>query len=327
MTERKLATIQVINGVYPIEGADRICQYGINGWKVVDQVGKYQVGDHVVYIEIDSWVPHMVAPFLSKGKEPRVYNEIPGEKLRTIRLKKALSQGLILPIDLHTDMLNEGYDVSNILGITKWEPPQEFRSADAKGNFPEFIRKTDQERIQNCFRDANRDVLYEVTEKLEGSSMTVYYNNGEFGVCSRNLDLKEDENNTFWKTALATGIREKLAGLVDNIAIQGELVGPKIQGNIYKLDDYRWYVFDIFDIDEMKYLCPGDRRSMVEFLGLTSVPIIEERYSLVDNLETLLDNANGYSALNPTQLREGLVYKSVDSSFKVISNKYLEKSE
>jgi len=327
MTERKLATIQKINGVYPIEGADRICQYGINGWKVVDQVGKYQVGDHVVYIEIDSWVPTTVAPFLSKGKEPRVYNDIPGEKLRTIRLKKALSQGLILPLDIFTLGYFEGTDVSDILGITKWEPPQEFRSADAKGNFPEFIRKTDQERIQNCFRDANRDVLYEVTEKLEGSSMTVYFNNGEFGVCSRNLDLKEDENNTFWKTALATGIREKLAGLVDNIAIQGELVGPKIQGNIYKLDDYKWYVFDIFDIDKGKYLCTGDRRRIVEFLGLLSVPIIEEHYNLVDNLETLLDHANGYSSLNPKQLREGLVYKSVAGSFKVISNKYLEKSE
>jgi RNA ligase (TIGR02306 family) len=331
MTTRTLATTQIINGIYPIEGADRICQYGINGWKVIDQVGRYQVGDLVVYIEIDSWIPHTVAPFLSKGKEPRSYNGIPGEKLRTVRLKKALSQGLMLPIDfidLYNTTLEEvGRDVSGILNITKWEPPPEFRHADAKGTFPDFIKKTDQERIQNCFREIEYDTLYEITEKLEGSSMTVYHNQGEFGVCSRNLDLKENEENTFWKTALATGIREVLTKLGTNLAIQGELVGPKIQGNIYKLDDYKWYVFDIFDIDTQTYLCPGSRSRLLALLNLTSVPIIEERYTLTENLEELLNKATGYSVLNPKQLREGLVYKSTKGTFKVISNKYLEKSE
>jgi len=119
---RKMASVQEVNGVYPIEGADKICQYGIQGWRVVDQVGKYKVGDMVVYCTIDSWVPATIAPFLSKGKEPRVYNGIPGEKLRTIRLRKALSQGLLLPLTVLDHVESElfvGLDVSFPLGIVK----------------------------------------------------------------------------------------------------------------------------------------------------------------------------------------------------------------
>jgi RNA ligase (TIGR02306 family) len=153
MTEvyaRKMASIQVVNGVYPIEGADKICQYGIQGWRVVDQVGKYNVGDLVVFAEVDSFIPSTVAPFLTKpGHYPKTYQGVEGEKLRTIRLRRALSQGLLLPLSVlaHVESeLFEGLDVSFPLGIVKWEPPPEFTSADAKGNFPSFIIKTDQER-------------------------------------------------------------------------------------------------------------------------------------------------------------------------------------
>ena len=127
---RKMASIQKIVDVIDIPGADKICQYQIQGWRVVDSVGKYQVGDLVVFCEVDSWVPTILAPFLSKGNTPREYNGVPGEKLRTIRFRKALSQGLILPIEVlpggfETGDIVVGMDVSEVLGIQKWEAPEQ----------------------------------------------------------------------------------------------------------------------------------------------------------------------------------------------------------
>ena len=355
---RKMASIQEVNGVYPIEGADKICQYGINGWRVVDQVGKYQVGDRVIFCEVDSFIPSTIAPFLTKaGHFPKVYNGIEGEKLRTIRLRKALSQGLILPMSvlildyeeipgeicvssefipdtgsgICTDVL-KGLDVSGVLGIQKWEAPPEFTSADARGSFPSFIIKTDQERVQNCYNDVAQwfdDVTWEETEKCEGSSMTVYFRDGDFGVCSRNLDLKESEDNTFWKMALELDLRTKLANLGKNVAIQGELCGPGIQGNIYKLTKHMFFVFDIFDIDKFEYWNPVARRELTALLGLTDAPVYAKERVLVGmTTDKLLAHADGQSVLGQVGcLREGIVYKANSDkriSFKCVSNLYLE---
>jgi hypothetical protein len=176
---RKMASIQEISEIKPIEGADAICAYRINGWWVVDKVNSYKVNARVIFCEVDAWIPTELAPFLSKGKEPREYKGVKGEKLRTIKLRGQLSQGLLLPLSV---MSHEHYrdrsaggldncwvkqvgdtfvgasdklgaDVSNYLGIVKWEPAPEFSHADAKGLFPNFIPKTDQERIQNCYKD------------------------------------------------------------------------------------------------------------------------------------------------------------------------------
>lgn len=342
--KRKMASIQEVNGVYPIEGADRICQYGINGWRVIDQVGKYKVGDLVVYCEIDSWIPNEVAPFLTKpDKEPKEYNTVRGERLKTIRLKKALSQGLIIPIsELYKSSIgfdnsifvNAEFidtDVSDILDIQKWEPPPEFTSADAKGLFPWFIPKTDQERVQNCFRNLEPlldDTSWELSEKVEGQSHTTYYYNGDVGVCSRNLDLK-DADNTFWNTARKYNIIEKLISLGRNIAIQSEQVGPGISGNIYGLKEYYLFVFDVYDIDKQEYLDPSERRQLVKELGLVDAPVIDSNFSLKGyTLDDILEMADGKSVLGSVStLREGFVFKANSKtrvSFKAVSNKYLE---
>ena len=347
---RKMASIQEVNGVYPIEGADKICQYGINGWKVVDQVGKYKVGDLVVFCEVDSFIPTAVAPFLTKpGKFPKIYNEVEGEKLRTIRLRKALSQGLILPVfndetgtylmimdddaGEYSVTVTLGDDVSEILGIQKWEPPPEFTSADARGTFPQFIFKTDQERVQNCFRNVEQlfnKVTWQVSEKVEGQSHTAYLYHDEFGVCSRNLNLK-DSDNTFWNTARKYDLEAKLRALGRNIAIQSEQVGPGISGNIYGHTDYFLFVFDIFDIDNQRYFSPDETQALIKDLGLTSVPILKSGEVLNASLDELLIMADGKSVLGTTDtLREGLVFKAnlADRvSWKAVSNIYLEKSK
>lgn len=328
---RKMATVRVIDSILPIPDADSIECAVIGGWKVVTKKGEYKPGDLAVYCEIDSWIPHELAPFLSKG-EPKEYNGVKGERLRTVRLRKQLSQGLLLPYSTVGDIYGEGDDVSEVLNIQKWEAPVSPQLAgQVKGTFPSQIPKTDQERVQNLKRElANCDsVLFEVTEKMEGSSMTCYLIDGEFGVCSRNMDLKRDENNTFWKVAIEEDIEQKLRTYgADNFAIQGELIGPGIQGNIYKLISHHFKVFDVYDIQEGYYLLPEDRKTFVDAIGLKHVPVLGTHLLVDPDIDSILLTAEGTSALNPNQEREGVVYKSMSSqfSFKAISNKYLLKN-
>lgn len=176
---------------------------------------------------------------------------------------------------------------------------------------------------------------FEVTEKLEGSSMTCYLRNlepdeqgnkqWEFGVCSRNIDLKKDPENSFWKVAIENDIEGLMLTWGGDIAIQCELVGPGIQDNIYGLSKLEFWVYDIYDIKGGEYFKPEDRRRIIDEMGLNHVPVVATHATL-DTVDALLARADGLSALKET-LREGLVYKQVDGgmTFKTVSNAYLFK--
>jgi RNA ligase (TIGR02306 family) len=333
---RKMATIRRVDGIHPIEGADAIECAVIDGWTVVVKKGEFKPGELAVYCEIDSWVPTEIAPFLTKGKEPREFNCVKGERLKTVRLRGQLSQGLLLPRQVALDKvgeIHEGDDVSEVLGIQKWEAPIPAQLAgQVRGNFPTMIPKTDQERVQNLIKEisaaAKAGLKFEITEKLEGSSMTCYLINGEFGVCSRNLDLKRDENNTFWAVAIAEQIEEKMRDAFGdrNIAIQGELIGPGIQGNIYNLARHEFRVFDIYDANTGVYWVPAHRQAIVDVMGLKHVPVLAQTLLFTD-VQAILATAEGKSQLNAQQEREGIVFKDVNGgmSFKAISNRYLIK--
>lgn len=339
---RKLATIRKIDTLTPIEGADKIELATVGGWKVVAQKGLYKEGDLAVYFEIDSWIPETVAPFLVKGKEARVFEGVKGERLKTIKLRGQLSQGLLMPLEEACKNIDselfEGLDVSVPLNIKKWEKAIPAQLAGVcKGNFPTLIPKTDQERCQNMVKEivaANESGLrFEVTEKLEGSSMTVYLMKGEFGVCSRNMDLKETEGNSYWATARKEDIEAKMRAVDEHWdwAIQGELIGPGIQGNIYDLKEVEFRVFDVYNIQMGGYLDPADRRALIERMGLKHVPVLAATASLYDTLGItdipgLLKFAEGKSVMGLIGCeREGVVFKEVNGgmSFKAISNKYL----
>lgn len=338
---RKLATIRKIDELNPIEGADAIECAVVGGWKVVAQKGLYNVGDLAVYFEIDSWIPTELAPFLSKGKEPREFEGVKGERLKTIKLRGQLSQGLLMPLKEIGEVLGlqvygelyqeieDGYDMTEILGIKKWEKPVNAQLAGVcKGNFPTLIPKTDQERVQNLKKEItnSQGATFEVTEKLEGSSMTVYQLKGEFGVCSRNMDLKETEGNSFWATARADGIQEKMAAVDEfwDFAIQGELIGPGVQGNIYGLSKPEFHVFDVYDIRAGEYLPPDARRELIERMGLKHVPVLNKNYTLNQDVEQIIASAEGQSTMAKVE-REGIVFKETHGgfTFKAISNKYL----
>ena len=336
-----MASIRKIDSVKPIPDADAIECATVGGWQVVIKRDEFKLGDLAIYCEIDSWVPNELAPFLSKGQEPREYNGVLGERLRTVKLRGQVSQGLLLPLgigvfDVNAE-LEEGTDVSELLNIQKWEAPIPAQLAgDVEGFFPGYIPKTDQERIQNLSEefkawqyDANKQ--WEITEKLDGSSMTVYFKDGKFGVCSRNWALKETEGNSLWKQARHYNMESVLVN-EGNFAVQGELIGEGIQGNPYKLRGQDFYVYDIYDISEQRYLSPAERKSFVERNGLKHVPVIAHNAKLhdtlgIDAIEQILKFAEGKSVLNAGTEREGLVFKHNGVvSFKAISNRFLLKN-
>lgn len=342
---RKLATIRKISEINEIKDASNIEVAAIEGWKVVVRKGEYKVNDLVIYLEIDSFVPNNIAPFLTKpDRFPSEYQGIKGERLKTVVLRGQVSQGLVLPLDdtimelFEKDggVYYEGDDVSHVLGIVKWEPPVDVSLAgQVKGSFPSFIRRTSQERCQNL-KDEIEAAFYsrekfEITEKLDGTSFTAFIKDGEFGVCSRNLQLKEDDSNTLWKVAREVNLEVGLKFINKNLAIQAELVGPKIQGNPYNLKDHKIFVFDIFDIDNYTYLPASQRYEYVRYLCLSRVPVLEESLDVTTlQIDDLLLMAEGKSRLNTETEREGLVYKSLANpnfSFKVISNKFLLKQK
>ena len=338
---RKLATIRKIDALRPIPDADAIECAVVGGWTAVVKRGEFKAGDLAVYCEIDSWIPHALAPFLSKGKEPRVFDGIAGERLRTMKLRGQLSQGLLLPLSTLTMVeseLFEGLDVSFPLGIVKYEAPVPAQLAgEVKGMFPGWIQKTDQERVQNLKEELDywlrEQHVWEITEKLDGSSMTVYLRDGEFGVCSRNLELKPSETNSLWKVAVRNDLELKLRRANRNLALQGELIGEGIQGNPYKQKAQEFFLFDIYDIDASKYLTPAERNAFVEEHDIKHVPVLAFGAELWDTLginsiDNILKFAEGKSVMGMIGCeREGLVFKSkaVQCSFKAISNKFLLK--
>lgn len=351
--KRMMAWVTTVSEVLEHTNADALEICKIGGWQVVTRKGEFKAGDKVVYFEIDSWIPNHIAPFLSKGKEPRVYNGVAGERLRTVKLRGALSQGLILPVSiLGNESYSDGDDLTEILNIQKWEAPIPTELAGTvEGLFPSFIRKTDEERIQSCFKDMKQldyDGEWEVTEKAEGSSCTIYVNfhkdvaDGYYsvGVCSRNFELKLNENDTnaFMIAAKNEGWLEHLPKLGLSIAIQAELCGPGIQGNLYKLNEPKLFVYNIWSIQDQKYATRSQRMDILTDLAvlgvkLNTVPTVAILNDLPDTLDEILTMADGKSKINPEVLREGLVFKTMSLcdnkvvSFKAISNEYLLKQK
>lgn len=345
--ERQLASIQRIIELIPIPDANKIEIAVVKGWKCVVKKGEFKVNDLVVYVEIDSLLPYTEwSSFLWKNKE--VKNDTSSKfRLRTIKLRGQISQGLILPLSVlepygdvveRFDELFEGDDVTESLDITKYEPyiPAQLQGL-IKSNFPSWLSKTDETRIQSCPSVVQRHCgeSFYITEKLDGSSMTVYIDKeGEFGVCSRNLDLKETEGNAFWKVARELDLETKLKkGNVTPIALQGELIGPGIQKNKYKLDKLEFRVFNVFQED--KYLNKAEMEYFCESINIHTVPILDDSYILLDSLDELVKMSIGKSVLYDTD-REGIVLRPLKEerdedlgrlSFKVINPEFLIKNE
>lgn len=337
---RKLASIRKIKELFPIKGADVIEAARVDGWICIVKKGEFQLGDLGVYFEIDSFLPGTDPRYSFLESKFITYEGNKGARLRTIRLKKQIGQGLILPLARFPELQDAklGDDVTEILGIQKWEPyiPAQL-AGQVKGNFPSFISKSEQERVQNLVEELeeHRGEELEVSIKLDGASMTVYRNQTEeginHGVCGRNWELKETDTNSMWRVTRKDKMLEALDFLGRNLAFQGEIIGEGIASNPEKIKGQAFYLYNIFDIDRYIYVSPEERFEIIEKLkengfNIKHVPVLPT-IILHHSVDELLMMAEGTS-LNPQQQREGLVFKSKNSdfSFKAISNWYLEKN-
>lgn len=347
---RKLATIQRILSLNPIPDADVIEVAQILGWKVVVKKGEFNVGDLVVYCEIDSLMPERPEfEFLRNSKF----------RVRTIKLRGQISQGICFPLDTlsintqwHIEELEKtrlisalrdqsdspiGFDVSEELGLEKYEEPIPAELAgNAKGSFPTFMIITDEDRIQILPHIPLEygGQSFVATEKLDGGSGSFYWKNGEFGVCGRNWEYYESPTNSFWKFARHNFLEEKLGELGRNLGLQGEIIGEGIQKNKYKLRGQTVRFFRMFDIDKYEFIPYEEMIDIiVNQFKLETVPILDWNYILPSTVDEILDYAQGKSVLNPQTEREGVVFVKHELknqgrlSFKAISNKFLIKNE
>lgn len=334
---RKLARIEEITNINPIPGADSIELATVKGWNVVIKKDEFKIGDKCVYLEIDSFLP--VKPefeFLRKSSYKRLGDRTEGFRLKTIKFRGQISQGLALPVSILGEKQNNfklGDDISEELGVIKYEPPSPASLAgEAKGPYLSLFPKTDEERIQNLteYYETWKDLDFYVTEKLDGTSITIYLNNGDFGICTRNFELKEDKNITYWKVAKELNLKERLSMLHFNVAIQGELIGEGVQTNLYKIRGQTIKFFDVYNIDEKRYLFYEEMMKTISELGFEAVPLVEEKFKLPNIIDELLLYADGQSILNPQASREGIVLRTKKEkrvSFKAISNLFLLKEK
>lgn len=346
---RKLASVQKIVDIKPIEGKDRIVLATIEGWHVI--VGKeMQVDDLVVYIEIDSVLPDR--PEFEQARKR-------SNRIRTMKMGNVYSEGIAYPISiLPKGDWKEGDDVTALLGIVKYdeyagEEPIGVSNLSKKkynwfqriwyrifgypkrkkGGFSTLISKTDETRIQNIPEVLQNKEPVCVSQKVDGQSASYTIERTFFGhkfnVYSRNLNVGKDNSN-YWKAADMYDMENRMELMMNDmgvkwVAIQGEVAGPGIQKNPEGLKDIDFFVFNI--------ITPNGRLGNKEIVevcskyGLTTVPMISYDYILPNTVDEMLKYATGPSLINPSVLREGVVVRSQDGkrSFKAVSPEYLVK--
>ena len=365
---RKICYVQKVEQLIPIDGADRIEIAKIKGWNVVVQKNSFNIDDMCVYFEIDSFIPKEIEYFSFLSKYNPIKKDLFGEEgyvIKTIKLKGVISQGLVIPIkELICNNLLEDReykieeDVSSQLKIKIYERPEERVSNNFESTnqpFPTFIPKTDVERLQNTieyFKEL-KEMSFEITEKLDGTSCTIYYyNDGNTiskGVCSKNLNVTDSDNiYSFVNTKYR--ILDKLEKLNRNLAIQGEIVGHGIQKNPYRLSELQFYVFDVYDIDRRRYLFPNERRELINTyfdtysigIPVKHVPcvslysyVFKDVFKTIDDALKFVKTELKHSKISHLcKTIEGMVFKSnsLDKksnrvTFKIINNDYLLKEE
>lgn len=323
MSERKLAHIELIESLSPIDGADKIEVAHVLGWQCVVKKGEFKAGDKIVYIEVDSVMPEKPEFEFLRDRKFRV---------KTIKLKGQISQGLVIPIDnclTQPIKLDVGIDVTELVGITKYLSPSEreeikkvevnqarltrfmkryswyrklFLTRKQKEGFPYWVSKTDEERIQNIpqvlKQFADKEVY--VTEKVDYQSVTFtgkmvpnatpvvckfLPKKFQFVVCSRNLTTN-DKNSLYWKIAQKYNIEQILR---DNptLTIQGEQGDTNVQGNKYGIKEPTMWVFNIIDHEKNYHFNRQEIEAFCEQYKLNIVPIANNEKYYIKKLSKL----------------------------------------
>jgi RNA ligase (TIGR02306 family) len=345
---RKLASIQRIWKIEPIEGADRIELAHVLGWQCVVNKGQFREMDLGVYFEIDSFLP-ICPEFEFMRTSSYRKSDILGEgfRLRTMRFRGQISQGLLLPVSSFTEIpgdANLGMDVTDILKVRKWEIEEKVTTGGTViGNLPIDVPHTDETRVQaepELIKDF-AGLEYYISTKMDGSSHSVSLDEDGFHVTGHNYEYKDDGKSAFYEFVKKEGIERKMreyceAKNIPLMTIQGELCAPGIQQNRLKLSRPEWYVFTIRINGKRQGL--RAMQEICEALGLQTVPIEEVGTDLpakYPTVEALLERADGEYPNGGK--KEGIVIRPTEPvynerisaalSMKVVSNKYLLKNE
>ena len=377
MKKRALAHIEKIEWVKPIEGADNIELIGVLGWVCIAKKDEFKAGDLAVYIEIDSKCPAEDTRFAFLESKKYKIKTMKLSKFNVISQGIALPIDLFHELKGK----KVGTDVTDLLGIVYAVPQEQeekedivleavkkkkfmknpvvkklmryawFRNFlklcfankdDTKKQYPNWIIKTDETRIENVPKYLESTDAWVVTEKIDGTSCTYAVNRiaekkYEFYICSRNqriIDKYQNSNdgvNIYWKLAEKYKLEEILKTFAKEhgyrrVVLQGEGIGP-VQGNPYKINGEDFYVFNL--IIEGQRMGTVGMSEICKKLHLKHVPIIDTEYYLPKDMKEMKEAADGQSMINPTVKREGLVYRTLDgkTSFKNVSNSYLLKSK
>lgn len=332
MVERQLVTLDNIADIRPIADADAIEAATVRDWTVVVRKGEFEVGDVVLYFEIDSLLPlddERFAFLAPRGE--KIVDGTRYHRLKTARLRGTYSQGLVLSAEQFVDEIAARQNtLADLMGVIKYEPPI---PADLAGKiigpFPtEFAPKTDAERVQNLGNAwyTIKSYNWYATEKIDGASVTYIKDNGKLRVCSRNWELEEDPDNTLWRLAEEYKIADILE---DGWTIQAEVYGEGIQGNRLGIKGQKLAVFAILHNDKYQWSWPG---VFADF----AVPRLDLK--LPDTIAEAVEQADGLkSIVSPSRYAEGIVWHTSTGEriaeldyrdcFKVISNKYLLKEK
>jgi len=332
---RCLATVQTVGKISGIPESDFLEVAHIMGWQCVVKKGEFREGEQGVYFEVDSFLPVEARYEFLRGSSFRenADNGV-GFRIRTVKLRGQLSQGLILPRALFPELGSAGVgdDVTERLGVRKWYIPETATAGGTIiGSRPHGMPTSDEIRIQSAMdlleRLAGRP--YYITTKMDGTSGTVYCIDGKVGCCSRNKEIMDEADALYWMPVYKYGLKEKLVSLGKSIMLIGEICGPGVQRNKLRLPGLEWYVFDVVDMDTREQL-PYDKACEVcAGLGVAVVPLEERGDSFAYSLETLLEKAKGKY---PSGLdKEGIVVRDVNRpkaiSFKALNNDALLKEK
>jgi len=331
--QRTLASIVRIAELSPIAGADRIELARVAGWQCVVKKGEFRAGELAVYLEIDAVPPDREAfAWLWQPKGQSGVARPDHFRIRTLRLRGTLSQGLLMPLT-QAGLADqpEGTDVTGLLGVTKYEPPAPSGMGDWRAGFPSLVPKTDEMRVQAVPQvlEELRGHPFVATVKMDGTSSTFVRVDGEFHACGRNHSIAEGEN-LYWYVAKKYRLPEVLAG--SSLALQGEIVGPGVQKNPAGLKDKSLFVFNVFDTRTGEAFGDAELRAFCTKHALQPVPLALEGERFEETLDSLLAKAEGVYE-GTSQQREGIVIRSKAPmrstvlggrmSFKAISNRYL----
>lgn len=333
-----MASLQRIKHVRPIKGADNIEVVGVLGWECVSKKGEFGEGDPCVYFEIDSLLPPEERYEFLRRSSYRA--DIDRFRLKTVRLRGQVSQGLALPLSLFPEAvgLEAGSDLTDLLNVEKWEPPIPAQIQGDARSFSWPISKTDEPRVQQDdemhFLECLSGQPYYISLKLDGTSCTFIVDprDGEYHVCGRNYSYKRSEGHSFWQVSDMYSVEEGLRAHEGRYALQGEIVGPGIQKNRMGLKSVDFYAFNVVDVPSGRKLHVDEALGVAERMGVKFVPILERGDSFRHSQGELLEMARGkyrdhFPDAKASEDREGIVVRSLCCrlSFKAINNDFLLK--